>query len=98
MISKQTLLDFSLKYGKVHIDPIDEIHEGNWIKFKRFFFYHDCEYYYINVSPQLGLISMMAIVSQARDWLVIQFDDESYYLCSKEELNNVENMELWNFH
>ena len=53
IISKQTLLEFSLKYGKVHIDPIDEVHEDNWIKFKRMFFYHDDEYYYVKVSPQL---------------------------------------------
>lgn len=86
IIAIQTLLDFSMKYGKVHIDPRDEIHDGNWTKFKRLFFYHNEEYYYVNVSPQLGLISMMDIVSQARNWLIIQFDDESYYLCSKEEL------------
>lgn len=86
IMSKQTLLDFSMKYGKVHIDPIDEVHDGNWPKFKRLFFYHNEEYYYVNVSPRLGLISMMDIVSQARNWFVIQFDDESYYLCSKEEL------------
>ena len=91
MISKQTLLDFCLKYGKVHIDPIDEIHESNWIKFKRFFFYHNYEYYYVNVSPQLGLVSMMDIVSEAREWQVVQFDYESYYLCSKEELINLLN-------
>ena len=52
---------------------------GTWTKFKRFFFYHDDEYYYVNVSPKLGLISMMDIVSEARKWLVVQFDDESYY-------------------
>lgn len=86
-----SLLDFSKKYGKVHIDPIDEIHMGTWTKFKRFFFYHDDEYYYVNVSPKLGLISMMDIVSEARKWLVVQFDDESYYLCSEEELINLLN-------
>ncbi|MFK2370854.1 hypothetical protein ACIXNP_02660 [Bacteroides fragilis] len=84
-----SLLDFSKKYGKVHIDPIDEIHMGTWIKFKRLFFYHDDAYYYVNVSPKLGLISMMDIVSEARKWLVVQFDDESYYLCPKEELINL---------
>lgn len=86
-----SLLDFSKKYGKVHIDPIDEIHMGTWTKFKRFFFYHDDEYYYVNVSPKLGLISMMDIVSEARKWLVVQFDDESYYLCPEEELINLLN-------
>ncbi|WP_419026954.1 hypothetical protein [Culturomica massiliensis] len=91
VISIQTLLNFSLKYGKVHIDPIDEVHEGNGIKFKRFFFYHNYEYYYVNVSPLLGLISTMDIVSQARDWLIIQFDNKSFYLCSENELTNFEN-------
>lgn len=89
IISKQTLLEFSLKYGKVHIDPIDEVHEDNWIKFKRMFFYHDDEYYYVKVSPQLGLISMMDIVSQTRIWIIVQFDDDTYYLCSEEELINL---------
>ena len=89
IISKQTLLEFSLKYGKVHIDPIDEVHEDNWIKFKRMFFYHGDEYYYVQVSPQLGLISMMDIVSQARIWIIVQFDDDTYYLCSEEELINL---------
>lgn len=89
IISKQTLLEFSLKYGKVHIDPIDEVHEDNWVKFKRLFFYHDDEYYYVTVSPQLGLISMMDIVSQARIWIIVQFDDDTYYLCSEEELINL---------
>ena len=79
-------MEFSLKYGKVHIDPIDEVHEDNWIKFKRMFFYHGDEYYYVKVSPQLGLISMMDIVSQARIWIIVQFDDDTYYLGSGAEV------------
>ena len=46
---------------------------------------------FMNVSPKLGLISMMDIVSEARKWLVVQFDDESYYLCPEEELINLLN-------